>query len=219
MEKSATETSDIQAEPVLAAPDLTGYNLDTDSMSETLSKWFAKHLRMRWLELLTEFGATNMFFISGDALVLEFLREAHIRWDGSNTIPHLLHFAWAIEQFLRQMIDAGCVFRIIFFKCMRASFADLNLSSETEKGTHGPGALLARDVVMNHLKTLSVTGIDVDDSLQNWWDADWLSYLGTNSIFLLFPYLSDCPLAYQTPSLLDLSCCPLCGSLLATPSL
>eukprot|EP01122_Echinamoeba_exundans_P010665 TRINITY_DN4042_c0_g1_i2.p1 TRINITY_DN4042_c0_g1~~TRINITY_DN4042_c0_g1_i2.p1 ORF type:complete len:1899 (+),score=464.46 TRINITY_DN4042_c0_g1_i2:266-5962(+) len=182
MEKSTSEISDpatVEAD-VVGAPNLAGYDLVNDDIPTILSKWFQKNMRTRWLELLTEFGATNLFFISGDSLVLEFLREAHIRWATGNSIPHLLHLSWAIEQFLRQMIDAGCVFRVVFFKSLRAAYHDLNLN-EGSSDKHGLGALLARDVIVNHLKRVNVPGLEIDDSLDNWWDADWMNYLEVES--------------------------------------
>jgi ATP-dependent RNA helicase DDX60 len=180
MEKSTSEVSDpTEAEVVVAPPNLTGYDLANDDIPTILSQWFQKNMRTRWLELLTEFGATNLFFISGDSLVLEFLREAHVRWATGNSIPHMLHLSWAIEQFLRQMIDAGCVFRVVFFRALRPAYHDLSLNESSDK--HGTGALLARDAIVNHLKRVNVPGLEIDDSLDNWWDATWLSYLEVES--------------------------------------
>jgi hypothetical protein len=34
---------------------------------------------------------------------------------------------------------------------------------------------------VNHLKRVNVPGLEIDDSLDNWWDATWLSYLEVES--------------------------------------
>jgi hypothetical protein len=142
-------------------------------INTVLTNWSHMRLRMRWLELLTEFGATNLFFIDGDSLVLEFLRESHIAW-GLGT-PQLLHYVYTIERFLNNLLECGCLFRVVFWKSYRSRYAGLKLNGEDV----GAAALLARDVVLTHLKSLS--HIDVEDSFDNWWGPEWAAYLEIES--------------------------------------
>jgi len=57
------------------------------------TEWLSKKSH-RWLDLITELGAENLFFVSGDSLVLEYLTDSHLSWCFDT--PVLLHLVYAI---------------------------------------------------------------------------------------------------------------------------
>lgn len=150
------------------------------SLDEELADWVGSK-PARWLELLTKFGAASgLFFISGDALIIELLRESRLSWGFG--APQLLHFAFIVERFLKQLLDSGCQFRVIFFRDMRRALYNLKLRS-VDNADVGAAALLARDIIASHLK--NVESLDVNDTIDNWWTDEWKQYLSTSPIDLV----------------------------------
>eukprot|EP01117_Protostelium_nocturnum_P014372 TRINITY_DN5469_c0_g1_i1.p1 TRINITY_DN5469_c0_g1~~TRINITY_DN5469_c0_g1_i1.p1 ORF type:complete len:1744 (+),score=799.57 TRINITY_DN5469_c0_g1_i1:145-5376(+) len=112
------------------------------------------------IDFLTEFGATELFFISGDALLCWAFEQSHndFNRNGGQSLPLL----WTVEKFLQELLVRNGTFRIFFFK-------DYQSIWEGKKA-------MARNLIVNHLRER--TDIPIDEFEFPWQDPKtWKAHL------------------------------------------
>eukprot|EP01087_Luapelamoeba_hula_P021224 TRINITY_DN7380_c0_g1_i3.p1 TRINITY_DN7380_c0_g1~~TRINITY_DN7380_c0_g1_i3.p1 ORF type:complete len:795 (-),score=102.80 TRINITY_DN7380_c0_g1_i3:742-3126(-) len=139
-----------------------------------LSQYLDDKVRPMYSDLMRDCGASEMFVIEGDSLVRIALSDPHLDWTHGG---QWLHFIYSVERFLYAFKSRGGQFRVLFFRDHRNwHYSSLDRTSPSY-GDDNWTLLLARDLVMRHLRA---TGTQVDE-LDGWTDrADhdaWCQYL------------------------------------------
>jgi hypothetical protein len=66
--------------------------------------------------LLNEFGATELFIVDGDSLLVELLSASSLDWSHGGQYLHLIFLLERFLQTFRQRQDPKHSFNIVFFK-------------------------------------------------------------------------------------------------------
>ncbi|PRP77679.1 hypothetical protein PROFUN_00540 [Planoprotostelium fungivorum] len=119
----------------------------TTSIKEVLSE-VEKRTSFHYIDFLAEFGATELFLISGDGLLSWILDLHHIdHHSGGQSLPIL----WTVEKFLSDLIARNGTFRIFFFK-----------DEQMEAAWTGSKGLM-RKLLIAHLEKNTTTSVDSVD--------------------------------------------------------
>jgi hypothetical protein len=114
----------------------------------------------QWMDLVHDVGATELFFIDGDGLLLDLLGSGDLNVDWSHGGQYL-HLFYMFERRLQQFLQRDCVFRIIFFNSNRALWVNKPLTSNDNAFSK----LVARELLIHHLQRNTKLSVDVFD---NW---------------------------------------------------
>lgn len=117
-------------------------------------------LSFHYIDFLAEFGATELFLVSGDGLLSWALQHKHIDWNcGGQTLPII----WTIERFLSDVQARNGTFRVFFFSDPQAQ--------QAWRGVKG----VLRRLLISHLE--KNTDVSVDHVKYPWTDsAAWIEY-------------------------------------------
>ncbi|CAG8433434.1 1777_t:CDS:10 [Diversispora eburnea] len=132
-----------------------------------LNEWY-NNIHDKNVDLVNEFGGSELFLIEGDCLLFDFL------YDGER---HLLDFnepfvggqflalIFLIESFMDRLKQRGCKFHIVFFEAQK------------EIWNFDPKFRIAREIVFSHLKSYqNVTKIPFFN-FDNWESSEFTEYL------------------------------------------
>lgn len=113
-------------------------------------------LKRQKLDLIGDFGGSELFVIEGDGLLFHFASDPAIHLLNLNRTPNSAHalyaqdhsvvlvMVWLVERFLDALIQRGAVFQIIFFETHAHIWqSDYRL-------------LTVREAVIKHLSTISL---------------------------------------------------------------
>lgn len=116
-------------------------------------------LHPQYTDLIGDAGASELFFVDGDSLLLDLLasRDANIDWSYGG---QFLHLVFLVERYLGWFKQRGGNFRVVFFDCNRA----LWLKSGETHDFKTWSRLAARESVIRHLQTNTDVLIDIFDS-------------------------------------------------------
>eukprot|EP01116_Phalansterium_solitarium_P024371 TRINITY_DN8917_c0_g1_i1.p1 TRINITY_DN8917_c0_g1~~TRINITY_DN8917_c0_g1_i1.p1 ORF type:complete len:1795 (-),score=782.65 TRINITY_DN8917_c0_g1_i1:248-5632(-) len=146
-------------ENTLAAPVLAAAERGKESPSVFVQRVYAA-LRPRFLDLLGDSAASEVFVIDGDSLLLELLADPKLDTAHGG---QLLHLMYRLEQFLGDLRARSASFIVVFFQVNRALYG----SSTSE--------LVQREAAIRHLQCN--TKLTVLTHFANWWQADWMQFL------------------------------------------
>eukprot|EP00400_MALV-I_sp_L67-5_P000606 gene606-251_t len=134
------------------------------TVNNQVSIWSA-NWATREVDLLTELGASSLFFISADSLVLEFLMNGDAKL---NEEQQVLHVHYLLELLLEKFAESGARrFRLIFFNGFKSLFDSEDITDVDNS------AWLLRQAFLLHCRNQ-----DFDIALfEHWLDDDWQDYL------------------------------------------
>ncbi|KNC50877.1 DEAD/DEAH box helicase [Thecamonas trahens ATCC 50062] len=121
---------------------------------------FYSGLKPRFLNLLSDVGASELALLELDSLLLTALDSAHVDWTNGGSI---LHVVFAVERFLASLRTKGVFFRVVMF-----------VAHESLLWSASPLMRLVRSLVVLHLRLNTDVNIDVLDS---WFGPEWDEYL------------------------------------------
>ncbi|OCL04189.1 P-loop containing nucleoside triphosphate hydrolase protein [Glonium stellatum] len=115
---------------------------DTEIPPSILS-WY-ENLNSRRVDIVGDYAGNELFLIEGDSVLLNCFCDAKIDFDDGF---QLLHAVYAVEDFLRNLVQRKCNFHIVFFDqhrelCIPPGCSELNREKY----------LLARAVIFRHLQ-------------------------------------------------------------------
>ncbi|RIA88406.1 hypothetical protein C1645_826376 [Glomus cerebriforme] len=129
-----------------------------------LSEWYSK-CRNKYIDLVGDFGGSELFVIDGDSLLFKFLYDPETDFlDFGQSISggQFLALTFLVENFLKKLKDRECGFHIAFFDVHKSIW------------NNRPKLRIAREIIINHLKFN--TNIQVFE-FKNWWTKEWREYL------------------------------------------
>ncbi|PKY41327.1 P-loop containing nucleoside triphosphate hydrolase protein [Rhizophagus irregularis] len=129
-----------------------------------LSEWYRK-CRNKYIDLVGDFGGSELFVIDGDSLLFKFLYDPETDFlDFGLTISggQYLALTFLVENFLNKLKERECVFHIAFFDVHKSLW------------NNRPKLRIAREIIIEHLK--SNTKIPVFE-FKNWWTEEWKNHL------------------------------------------
>lgn len=98
--------------------------MQTKARLRKVDDLFAK-LRPSYTDLTRDFGATELFLLDGEALLLETISNPHLDWNHGGA---WLHFFFLAERYLSLFTERGGNFQIIFFDNQKSLWNDWFLS-------------------------------------------------------------------------------------------
>jgi len=97
------------------AATLTRDELERLKPWEQLGKWNGICLPVE-VDIITELDATNIFFVSGESMIVDLLLSKEVKFDEDT---QFLRMTFAIERILSDIRACGGNFRVIFFDGMK----------------------------------------------------------------------------------------------------
>nr|CAG8529464.1 15724_t:CDS:10 [Entrophospora candida] len=132
-----------------------------------LNEWYS-NLHSRYIDIVSDYGGSELFVLEGDSLLFKILYDPKtnlLNFGKEFSGGQFLALTFLVESFLKQLKDRECVFHIIFFdqhKCI---------------WNNNPKLLLAREIIIDHLKSYKANVNIPIFKFDNWWDEDWRDYI------------------------------------------
>ncbi|CAH1763007.1 4789_t:CDS:10 [Entrophospora sp. SA101] len=132
-----------------------------------LNEWYS-NLHSRYIDIVSDYGGSELFVLEGDSLLFKILYDPKtnlLDFGKEFSGGQFLALTFLVESFLKQLKDRECVFHIIFFdqhKCI---------------WNNNPKLLLAREIIIDHLKSYKANVNIPIFKFDNWWDEDWRDYI------------------------------------------
>ncbi|CAG8784920.1 2059_t:CDS:2, partial [Gigaspora margarita] len=132
-----------------------------------LNNWYNK-LRSRYVDLIGDFGGSELFVVEGDSLLYEFLCDPEKHF--LNFIQpygggQFLSLTYLVETFLNKLKQRGCVFHLVFFNAHKVIW-DCN-----------PKFRIAREIIIDHLKSCQHKSKVSIYEFPAWWDPQFDQYI------------------------------------------
>ncbi|CAG8479082.1 3193_t:CDS:2 [Funneliformis caledonium] len=130
-----------------------------------LNKWYCK-CRHKYIDLVGDFGGSELFVIEGDSLLFKFLYDPESDFlDFSQPFcgGQFLALTFLVENFLNKLKERKCVFHVVFFDDYQSLW------------NNQPVLRIAREIIIDHLKSQN-TGVPIVN-FKNWWSPEWNEYL------------------------------------------
>ena len=118
---------------------------EAETPQSAVARWYAS-LYTRRVDLVGDYAGAERFLIEGDSLLLQAFSDPLLDF-GTNGFQ-LLHAAYNVEKFLKQLAARGSNFHIAFFD----DRAELCVPGFAKKDKQRQKFLLARAAIIRHLK-------------------------------------------------------------------
>ncbi|RHZ84433.1 hypothetical protein Glove_81g49 [Diversispora epigaea] len=132
-----------------------------------LNEWY-NNIHDKNVDLVNEFGGSELFLIEGDCLLFDFLYDGErhlLDFNESFVGGQFLALIFLIESFLDRLQQRGCKFHIVFFEAQKAIW------------NFDPKFRIAREIVFSHLKSYqNITKIPFFN-FDNWESPEFIEYL------------------------------------------
>ncbi|CAG8457686.1 16854_t:CDS:10 [Cetraspora pellucida] len=138
-----------------------------DDAIEYLNRWYSR-LRSRYVDLIGDFGGSELFVVEGDSLLYEFFCDSKKHFLDFNQ-PYgggqFLSLTYLVETFLNKLKQRGCVFHLVFFHKHKVIW------------NSNPKFRIAREIIINHLKSCQNESKVPIYEFPAWWDSQFDQYI------------------------------------------
>ena len=138
-----TSESTPETETDSSSDEENGFHDQKGDTRHLLSTWYGR-LPARRVDLVGDYAGKELFLIEGDSLLLRCLDDPKIDFAYGF---QLLHAVWAVERFLKGLVQRKCNFHIVFFQ----AHYNLCIPPDSPDAIH-PKYLLAREAIIRHLQ-------------------------------------------------------------------
>ncbi|KAJ2901623.1 hypothetical protein MKZ38_001643 [Zalerion maritima] len=142
-----------------------------EGSASRLLHWY-RHLDSRFVDLVGDHAGDEIFILEGDSLLLPSFSDPHLDFrDGLQ----LLHAVYLVEKLLSDLKRRHCSFVLVFFECHRQLCIPHHVNPEEEEQVQK--YLMAREVVIKHLRANSMDSQLVIRCFPAYQDNDFLKFL------------------------------------------
>jgi hypothetical protein len=161
--------------------DFADEELDSDTIRR-LRWWYASRKPLS-VDIVGDFGGHELFVIHGESLIRDCISRGKVDVKDGFQLAHLIYEA---EKFLDRLRRLNCNFHVLFFD----SLAHLSVPSDAEAQS-GAKVLLARKILITHLKRCLVDSEHAIVSLASPDDQSFDQYLEDNAVQFFFVHDGD----------------------------
>ncbi|CAG8644113.1 3471_t:CDS:2, partial [Dentiscutata heterogama] len=143
------------------------FNMEKEDYIKYLNSWYNR-LRSRYVDLIGDFGGSELFVLEGDSLLYEFLcdPESHfLNFIQPYGGGQFLSLTYLVETFLNKLKQRGCVFHLVFFHAHKVIW------------NCDPKFRIAREIIINHLKSCQHESKVPIYEFPAWWDPQFNQYI------------------------------------------
>ncbi|CAG8659400.1 5203_t:CDS:2, partial [Scutellospora calospora] len=136
-------------------------------IKKDLDRWYSR-LRSRYVDLVGDFGGSELFVIEGDSLLYKFICDPKRHFLNFGELyggGQFLSLTFLVETFLNKLKQRGCNFHLLFF--------------HEHKGIWNcdPKFRIAREIIIEHLKSCQDESKIPIYEFSSWWNSEFNQYI------------------------------------------